>query len=74
MIYQLRRETIKDDTAIFMGTENQCIEYMNDIIERNKYKDTIILTDIYMKPVWDTGKAAYYLSRTNLKWKERPTI
>lgn len=68
MIYQLIRETIKDDTAIFMGSEKQCIEYMNDVIERNNYKP-LVLTDLYMKPVWDTGKAAYYLSKTNLRWK-----
>ena len=59
-ICELRRETIRDDVSIFKGSAQDCIDYMNETIERNAY-DYTLMTDINMKPMWSMKHAAYYL-------------
>lgn len=63
--YELRRESQKHDITIFRGTEKECIDYMNESIERNNYKEYDLLTDINMKPVWSMSHAAYYLKKAS---------
>ena len=58
--FELRRETIRDDMCVFKGTEQECYTWMIDTIKRNNW-NPLVLTDIHMRPVWDTGKAAFYL-------------